>query len=216
MKRSLKIIFLVILTSLNVIGCSETEFETKTESDNNYIEEVDTTTFTNAKEVSSFVLGNYETYLTGEQLYNLEKVNFDTVLQKANNAQRIMETAESGNKKVDSVLHLLILDDLPYHISDEAFTETATYLVKEFKNGTLFDNTELGKKLYMTQLLVENLDILGIEDRMASAFFDMFQALKDSIRINSDTFDEETISGLKHSLEVNIEQIKEYVDTLTK
>lgn len=228
MNRKIKSLISIGFISVFMIGCSDSETESvtnemqsesvveKVDSKTSYIEQIDTTKFETAREVFKYFFGNVEQVATGEQLYDFGEVGFDVVLEKAENAQRLMNTTDHGNDKVGVVEYLITLDDLPYHISDEAFVEMGVYLVKEFKNGNLFLGEDEGKKLYIANLLVKVCEIEGDNTGMAGMFFDMFQGLKDIVRIKSGTFDEVTNSQLEYSMNVNIDQIIKYLNGMNK
>ncbi len=165
-----------------------------------------------ADEVKKAYDENLEKIMNKEKIENAKKVTFEDLLKRAEKAQEIALTTEGATNKIDTVTNLVALDFLVSDIKDDVLDEILQYLISEYKNNTLLNNETLEKNLYLARVLDKSLNQNENKIKEASISFDIFQLLKDTIRINDENFKEELKEDVKISIEENKIQIEKAIN----
>ena len=151
--------------------------------------------------------------MSNEEKQELKQINFDEIIKRAEKAQELASTINKSNDKIDTVTKLVSLDFLVHKINADVLDEMFQYLVDEYKNNTLFNKETLEKNLYITRSLEKILSKDETKVNEAKITFDMFQIFKDTIRLNSNDFNEEFNQQFKTSIEENKLQIEKLINS---
>lgn len=155
---------------------------------------------------------NLEKIMNKEKIENAKQVNFEDMLKRAEKTQEVALTADGANNKIDTVTNLVALDFLVGDIKDDVLDEILQYLISEYKNNTLLNNETLEKNLYLARVLDKSINQNENKIKEASVSFDIFQILKDSIRVNDENYKEELKEDAKFSIEENRRQIEKAIN----
>lgn len=217
MKRK---IFLLILGISLLTACSSSsssEPNIKSNSINNQISKEDNLSsyldLNTADEVKIAYNENLQEIMSNEEKQELKQINFDEIIKRAEKAQELASTINKSNDKIDTVTKLVSLDFLVHEINADVLDEMFQYLVDEYKNNTLFNKETLEKNLYITRSLEKILSKDETKVNEAKITFDMFQIFKDTIRLNSNDFNEEFNQQFKTSIEENKLQIEKLINS---
>lgn len=165
-----------------------------------------------AEEVKKAYDENLEKIMNKEKIESAKQATFEDLLKRAEKAQEIALTTEGATNKIDTVTNLVALDFLVSDIKDDVLDEILQYLISEYKNNTLLNNETLEKNLYLARVLDKSLNQNENKIKEASISFDIFQLLKDTIRINDENFKEELKEDVKISIEENKIQIEKAIN----
>lgn len=155
---------------------------------------------------------NSEKIMNREKVQELNITNLDDVLKYANRVNDIISTINNTNDKIYTIKKLVDIDDLMNNTSEDIMNETLIYLIKEYEQGGFENNPAVN--LYLAMYLDLKLDNYKDMKEVDTIIIDMIQVLKDTIRINNDTFNEDIRNNMKKDIETNKMQIKDNIETI--
>ena len=217
MKRKIFLLTLGISLLTACSSSSSSEPNIQSNSINNQISQEDNLSsyldLNTADEVKIAYNENLQEIMSNEEKQELKQINFDEIIKRAEKAQELASTINKSNDKIDTVTKLVSLDFLVHKINADVLDEMFQYLVDEYKNNTLFNKETLEKNLYITRSLEKILSKDETKVNEAKITFDMFQIFKDTIRLNSNDFNEEFNQQFKTSIEENKLQIEKLINS---
>ena len=217
MKRKIFLLTLGISLLTDCSSSSSSEPNIQSNSINNEISQEDNLPsyldLNTADEVKIAYNENLQEIMSNEEKQELKQINFDEIIKRAEKAQELASTINKSSDKIDTVTKLVSLDFLVHEINADVLDEMFQYLVDEYKNNTLFNNETLEKNLYITRSLEKILSKDETKVNEAKITFDMFQIFKDTIRLNSNDFNEEFNQQFKTSIEENKLQIEKLINS---
>ena len=197
MKKILILVLVLLMT-----GCSNTE----TSTDNESKDKVEIGNYSTYEEVKKEYDNNIEAIMNKEQLrqLNIKEIDRDYIINKSKEAEEIANTLENNSDKIDTIDMIVTLDDLSNNTSEDVMIEVLDYLITEYEDNKLEDNTL--QDLYIAKYLDKRLDNhsnMKDADQMA---FDMYQICKDRIREDSSN-----IKSNEEQIDKVINKVKESI-----
>lgn len=210
-KKTLIWVIVVIVILIVVAIAPGEEKDNKNDSNNNTEVEYLKENFTTYEEITEGYNKNLEKIMNKEQLRELDMMNItlENILEYSNMSKEISDKVDSYNDKISAVEKLVSLDDLEHNTTQDAMTETIKYVIEEYESGSYINNSI--QFLYLTRYLDKRLDNHPNMKNVDEMTFDMYQIIKDTIRVNDPNIKEDLKSELLNSIEANKEQVNKNI-----
>lgn len=210
-KKSLIFVLVVIVILIAAAIAPGEEKDNKDTTINNEKGEYLKENFTTYEEVNEAYNKNLEKIMNNEQLRELDMMNIklEDILEYAEKSKEMVDKVDKYSDKITVVEKLVSLDDLEHNTTQDAMTETIKYVIEEYESGNYINNSI--QFLYLTRYLDKRLDNHPNMKNVDDMIFDMYQIIKDTIRVNDPNIQENLKSELSNSLEENKEQINKNI-----